>query len=136
MLLPAAPGIGRRLELADQPQLLQRGLELGAQDAPLDAVERQQCRLDRRPLALASEVRAQTGAQVSRAADVEHLAVAVSEEVDAGPGGGSFRERPLVVDPTLARRRERPELREPPRPKLLGQPDQVHEDLGRRLRVG
>ncbi len=31
---------------------------------------------------------------------------------------------------------ECPELREPPRPELLGQPDQVHEDLGRGLGVG
>ena len=105
---------------ADQPELLQRGLELGAQDAPLDAVERQG-RLHRRPLALASEVRAQTGPQVARAADVQHLTVAISEEVHTGSRGGSFRERPLVVDPTFARRRA-PGAARPPRPSSWASP--------------
>ena len=110
MLLPAAARVRRGLELADQPELLERRLELGAQHAPFDPVERQQCRLDRRPLALAAEVGAQTDAQVTGAADVEHLVVAVTEEVDAGPSGRAAGERALVVDPALARGRERPEV--------------------------
>ncbi len=136
MLLPAAAGIGRRLELADQPDLLECGLELRAQDAPLDAVERQQRRLDRGPLALTSEVGAKTGAQVAGATDVEHLLVAVSKEVDAGPSGRAAGEGPLVVDPALARRRESAELGEPPGAELLRQPDQVHQHLGCRLGIG
>ena len=92
VLLPAAARVGRRLELADQPQLLERGLELGAQHAPLDAVEREQGSLDRRTLALAAEVGAQPGAQVARTTDVEHLVVAVAEEVDAGPRRGAAGE--------------------------------------------
>ena len=36
VLLPATARVGRRLELADQPHLLERRLELGAEHAPLD----------------------------------------------------------------------------------------------------
>src|SRR5204862_303920 len=84
-ILPSAH-VGRRIELADQTQFLERGLELRAQHAPFDPVEREQGRLDRGSLPFASEVGAEAGAQVARATHVQHLAVAVAEEVDAGPG--------------------------------------------------
>ena len=41
VLLPAAAGVGRRLELADQAHLLERGFQLGAEHAPLDPLERE-----------------------------------------------------------------------------------------------
>ena len=85
-LLPAAARVGRRLQLADQAHLLEGRLELRAEDAPLDAVERMQGRLDRRPLTVGAEVRAQARPQIARSPDVQHLVVAVAEEVDAGPG--------------------------------------------------
>jgi hypothetical protein len=136
VLLPAAAGVGRRVELADQSQLLERGLELGAQDAPLDPLEGEQRGLDRRPLAFASEVGAKAGTDVAGAADVEHLTVAVAKEVDAGPGGGTLRKGALAVDPSFSRRCERPQLGETPRSQFLGQPDQVHQHLRRGLRIG
>ena len=42
--------VRRRAQLADQPQLLERGLELRAEHAPLDPVERAERGLDRGPL--------------------------------------------------------------------------------------
>ena len=66
-----------------QAQLLERGLELRAELAPLDPLERAERRLDRGPLAAAREVRAEPRAEVSRLADVEHGVVPVAEEVDA-----------------------------------------------------
>ena len=134
-LLPAAARVGRRLELADEPQLLERGLELRAQHAPFDPLEREERSLDRRPLAFAAEVGAQPGAQVARSTHVQHLVVAIAEEVDAGPRRGAAGEPALVVDPTLARSGERTQLGEPPGSQLLGEPDQVHEHLGRGLCV-
>ena len=108
---PAAARIGRRLELTDQAKLLEGRLELGAQHAPLDPLERQQGRLDRRPLPLAAEVGAKASAQVPGPPDVEHLLVAVTEEVDAGPAGRTAGERALVVDPAFARGGERAQVR-------------------------
>src|SRR5205085_4440820 len=113
VLLPTAARVGGRLQLPDQPQLLERGLELGAEHAPLDPVECHQRRLNRRPLALAPEVGAETGAEVTGPADVEHLSVPVTEEVDAWPGGSAARERALVVDPALPRSGKRAQFGEP-----------------------
>ena len=62
--------------------------------------------------------------------------MAVPEEVNARPCGSAPGERPLVVDPALARGGERAQVGEPPRSQLLREPDQVHEHLGRRLRIG
>ena len=91
-----------RAQLAQQAQLLERGLELRAEDAPLDPLERAERRLDRRPLPLGAEVRPQPCPQVARAADVEHLVVPVAEEVDAGRGGA-----PATSERLPARRRAR-----------------------------
>ena len=135
MLLPAPARVGRRLELADQPQLLERRLELGTEDAPLNAFEREQRRLHRGPLALTPEVGAQAGAKIAGSPDVQHLIVAVAKQVDARPRGRSVRERALGMYPALTRRRELPQVGEMPCAHLLGQSDQVNEHLGRRLRV-
>src|SRR5437773_6274012 len=117
-LLRAAARVGRRSKLPDQAQLLERGLQLGAEHAPLDPVECEERSLDGGPLALTAEVRPQPGADVAGAADVEHLAVAVAEEVHAGLRGGALGEGPLSVHAALARRGERAEIGEPRRPEL------------------
>src|SRR5205085_1392651 len=101
VLLPTAARVGGRLQLPDQPQLLERGLELGAEHAPLDPVECHQRRLNRRPLALAPEVGAKTGAEVTGPADVEHLSVPVTEEADG------WRARPCRAGARTAAGRER-----------------------------
>ncbi len=69
-----AAGVRRRAELPDEPKLFERGLELGAEHTPLDPLDGGQRSLDRGPLALGAEVRAQAGAQVAGPADVERLA--------------------------------------------------------------
>ena len=51
---PRDARVRRRPQLADQPQLLERRLELGAEHAPLDPLDRAERRLDRGPLPLAS----------------------------------------------------------------------------------
>ena len=135
VFLATAAGVRRRRELADQAELLERGLELGSEHAPLDPLQGEQGRLDRRPLALAAEVGAQSRAEVPGPADVQHLVVAVAEEVDARTGRGSMRKGALPVDAALARRGKRPELGEASGAELLGEADQVDEDLGRRLGV-
>ena len=132
---PRAAGVGRRPQLAQEPQLLERRLELRAEDAPLDPLERAERRLDRRPLAVGLEVRAQPGAEVARAADVEHLAVAVVEEVDARTRRRAGGEQALRRQPARARRRQLDELGDGRRAALLGEPDQAQEDLRRRLRI-
>ena len=120
-LLPAPPQVdvalgrrlarvGRRAQLADQPHLLERGGELRAEHAPLDPLDRVERHLDRGPLPAALEVRAQPRAQVARLADVEHLVVAVAEEVDAGPLGRAVHEPPLAVHAPRPRRRQLLEL--------------------------
>ena len=100
---PERAGVRRRPELADQPRFLERGLELGAEHAPLDPLEREERGLDGGPLPLGAEVRAQPGPQVAGAADVEHLVVPVTEEVDARPRRGAEGERALAVDAPHAR---------------------------------
>ena len=70
-----AAGVRGRAQLAEQPQLLERRLELRAEHAPLDPLDRAERGLDRRPLPLGAEVRAQPRAQVAGPADVEHLVV-------------------------------------------------------------
>src|SRR5436189_214615 len=121
-LLPAR--LDRRGEQAD----LQAPQALDAAQALLNLLERldpvaQPRGLGGRALALAAEVRPQPGAEVARAADIEHLPVAVAEEVDARPRRCAVGERALAVDATLARRRERPEIREVRGPELLRKAD-------------
>ena len=106
-----AAGVRGRAQLAQQAQLLERRLELGAEHAPLDPLERAQRRLDRRPLPLGAEVRAQPRAQVPGPADVEHLVVAVAEEVDARLRRRAGRERsacPRAAAPAARRGRRGP----------------------------
>ena len=67
---------------------------------PFDALGRAERRLDRRPQPLGTEVRAQSRAQVARAPDVQHLVVAVAEEIDARALTARRGEQPLV--PTRA----------------------------------
>ena len=131
-----AAGVRGRPQLPEQTQLLERRLELGAQHAPLDPLERAERRLDRRPLPLAAEVRAQAGAQVTGAADVQHLVVAVAEEVDARPGRRARRQRPAAGQPPRPRRRQLDDVRDRRRPSLLCEPEQREQDLGGRLGVG
>ena len=130
------PAVRGRAESPDERDLLERRGELGAEHAPLDAGHVVERGLDRRPLALAVEVRAQAGAEVTGLADVEHLAVGVVEEVDAGAGRGAVDQVALRVDAARPGRRELLELRERRRALLAGELDQPQEDLGGRLRVG
>src|SRR5207253_1770713 len=60
---PRGACVRGRSQLADQAQLLERGLELRAEDAPLDLLERAERGFDRRSLLLGPEVRAQPRAQ-------------------------------------------------------------------------
>ena len=105
---PRDPRVRRRAQLADHAQLLERGLELGAEHAPLDALDRGERRLDRRPLPVGAEVRAQPRAQIARTPDVEQLVVAVVEAVDARPRRRAEREvracrtRAACASPTSA----------------------------------
>ena len=62
---PRAARVRRRPELAEEPQLVERGLELAAARLPVDVRERAERRLDGRPLPLAGEVRAEPGAEVA-----------------------------------------------------------------------
>ena len=124
------------MQLADEAELLERSLELGAEDAPLDPLRRAECRLNCGSLAVAAEVRPQPRAQVSRPADVEHLVVAAAEEVDAGPGRSAEREVALVHQPAAPCRGERAEIRDRPRAALLCEPDEREEQLGGCARVG
>ena len=78
-----AARVRRGSQVAQEPQLLERRLELGARLAPLDPLERAERRLDGGPLPLAGEVRAQARAQLPRAADVERHPAGAPEHVDA-----------------------------------------------------
>src|SRR3989442_232518 len=84
-----------RAERAQQPQLLERGLELGTEDAPLDPSDRGERGLDRRALAFRAEVRTQPRAQIAGATHVEHLVVRVTEEVNTGKRRRAECERAL-----------------------------------------
>ena len=135
MPAPLSAGVRRRAQLPDQAELLERGLHLGAEHGPLDAVDGGQRRLDRRPLPLRAEVRAQPRAQVARPPDVERLAPCAAEDVDAGARGRAEDQRALVVDATAPRRGEVDEVGDRARAALLREADERDEDLGRRLRV-
>ena len=124
-----------RSELADEPELLERRLELGAELAPLDPRDRAERRLDGRALPVAREVRPQPRAQAPRLPDVEHDAVAVVEEVDAGRRRRARDERAARVQLPRAGRGELDHLREGPRAALLREPEERDEDLGRRDRI-
>src|SRR5207253_10103188 len=102
---------------------------------PLDPLERAERRLDRGPLAIRAEVRAQPGPQVARAAGVEHLVVLVAEEVDAGRRRRAEGERPLEVDAASARRGELAQVGDARRAALLCEADQGEEGLGGSGRV-
>ena len=102
---------------------------------PLDPLGRGDRRLDRRPLPVAAEVRAQARPQVARAADVEHLVVAAEEEVDAGAGRRAEREVALVEQPPRSRRRERREVGDRARAAFLREADQREQQLGGRAGV-
>ena len=101
---PRPAGVGGRPQLAEEPELLERRLELGAEHAPLDSLERRERGLHGRALAVGAEVRAQPGAQVAGPADVEHLVTRAAEEIDARPLRRAERERALVVRAPGARR--------------------------------
>ena len=133
---PRAAGVCRRPQLAEKPELLERSLELGAEHAPFDPLERSERGLDGRPLPLGPEVGAQPGAEVTRPSDVEHLLVAVAEEVDPRPLRRSRDERALARKPAGARRREVGKLGDRARTTLLRETDQREQDLRRRLCIG
>src|SRR5439155_417221 len=73
-----APSVRGRAELADQAQLLERGLEFRSEHPPFDPLDRGERGLDGGALALGAEVRAQAIPQVSSASDVEDLLRPVS----------------------------------------------------------
>src|SRR4029453_8688144 len=113
-------GWGGRLKPPDQPELLERCLELRAENAPLDPVEREQGRLHRGALGFALEVGTQACAQVAPTADVEHLVVAVAEEVHAGPRRRAANEEALAVHASLAGGGQGAQLGNSRGPQLLG----------------
>ena len=117
--------IRRRAQLADQAQLLERGLELGTADAPLDPLQRAERGLDCRTLTLAAEIGAQPRTEIARAADVEHVVVGVAKEVDARYGRRAERERTLGVDLAHARGGEIDEVGDGERTALLSEADQL-----------
>ena len=105
-----AGGRSSRISLS----LLERRLELRSRGhATRSARRRAERGLDRGPLALGAEVRAQASAEVARPADVEHLVVRVAEEVDARTRGRSEGERALRIH---AARRAAPRARGRRRP--------------------
>ena len=133
---PPRSRVRRRAELAKQPELLERSLELRAELAPLDPLERAERGLDGRSLAVAGEVRAEPRAEVARLADVEHGVVAVAEEIDARRRRRPRDERALRVQPACPRRGQLDEVGDRPGAALLREPEQRDQDLGRRERVG
>src|SRR5439155_4359641 len=96
---------------------------------------REQCRLDGGPLPIRPEVRAKTRPQVTRASDVQHLVLAITEEVDAGRRRRPDRERSLRVPLAYSRRGQVDEIGDGAGAAFLRKPDQLHEDLGGRLSV-
>ena len=132
---PAARVRGRT-EIANQAELLERRLELGAELAPLDARERSERGLHRGSLAVAREVGTQASPQVARLPDVQHRVVPVPEEIDAGRRRRAGDQRAARVQPPGARRRELDHLGERPRAALLREPEERDENLGRRERIG
>ena len=135
-VLLSAAGVGGRLKFPDQPELLECCLELGAEDAPLDPLEREQGRLDRRALGFALEVGTEAYAEVAGTADVEHLVVAVAEEVDTRPRRRAANERALAVHASPAGSGETAQLGNAAGSQLLRKLDQMDKDLGGRLRIG
>ena len=129
---PRAARVRGRPQLAQEPQLFERRLELGAGLAPLDRVEGAERRLDRGSLAPAREVRAKPRPEVPRAADVEGEPVRAAEDVDARACRRARDERALHVESAGARRGELDEVGDRPRAALLCEPEQDEEDLRRR----
>ena len=124
-----AARVRRRPQVAEEPQLLERRLELGARLAPLDPLERPERRLHGGPLPLAGEVRAEARAQLPRAADVERHPTGAPEHVDAGARRRARDERALRVQAPRARGGELDEVGQRAGAPLLGEPDQDDEDL-------
>ena len=71
-------GVRRRSQGTQQAELLEGGLELGAERPPLHALEGPERSLDRGALPRPREVRAQPRAEVARLADVEDGVVAIA----------------------------------------------------------
>ena len=130
-----AAGVRRRPQLAEQAQLLERGLELRPEHAPFDPLDRAERRLDRGSLPFGAEVRTQPRAQVTGAADVEHPVRAVAEEVDARPGRRPGDEEALAGEPARPRRGEVDDVGHRPRAVLLREAEEREQDLRRRLGV-
>ena len=133
---PRAARVRRRAQLAQKPQLVERGLELAPAALPLDARQRAEGGLDGRPLPLAGEVRAQSGAEISRPAHVERLPVPVAEDVRPGRRRGTGDERALRLQAPGARCRQLDEVGDRLRAALLREPDQRDQDLRRGGGVG
>ncbi len=129
-------GVRGRAKLADQPHLLERGGKLGAREPPLDVIQLIERRLHGRSLASGLEVRPQPGPEVAGLPDVEHAALCVAKEVDAGLGRRALDEVPLAVDPPGPRRRQLFELGQGRGPALERKVDQAQEHLGSCLSVG
>src|SRR5829696_8437581 len=80
-----------RSQLTQQPELLERRLQLRPELAPFDSLCRKQRRLNRRALLLRAEVRAEPRPEVTRPADVEDAVMRVAEQVDARRRGSAVR---------------------------------------------
>ena len=133
---PGAPRVRRRSELAKKHELVERSLELAPAELPVDARERAERRLDGGPLAAAREVRAQPGAKIPGAPDVERLPACVTEDVRPGRGGCQGDERALSLQASGPRRRQLDEIGDRLGAALLREPDQRDQDLCGRLGVG
>ena len=137
----AALGVDRatvriRPQPQDQLQLEQRRLQLAAQRPRLDAGGRLQGVLHGAPLPGAREVRAHPRAQVGGLPDVQHPVVGVVEQVDAGPGRDVAGQLAAQPHATALGSGEGDRLGDGANAVLLGHAQQVHQHLGRGLRVG
>ena len=129
--------VAGRSELAQERHLPQQGAELRPGLLVVDRRDALQGPGDEPAVpSLRTEVRADPPADVPRLADVEHRAVAVAHQIDAGAGGEVLGQRELVRVPgpaALAEAHRSLERRVSP---LQQQVDEHAEHLGRRLGVG
>ena len=132
----AAARVRRRAQLADQPHLLERRLELGAEHAPLDPLDGAERGLDRGPLPLASGSTSAAG-PAGRAPCRRRAPGRAGRGRGRRRAAGARRARAAACRRRAACAARRAlEVGERPRAALLGEPDQPSEDLRGRLRVG
>ena len=124
-----------RFVLLDEADLTHLGFERMRAHEVVDRLGLAEELRDLAPV-VAAEVAAHAGAQVGRLADVDHAAVAVAEQVDAGLAREASRERELARRRVGSHRREREQVVEAEHAVRRGALEQRVQDLERGLRVG